>query len=136
MLKMILKPKDVVIAEYKGEPMAFVITIPDINEAARDLNGHLFPFGIVKLLCRLKVQGTKKVRMALMGVRKSLQTSPIGAAMALGVIKKVRDYHVARGATNGELCWVLDRNERVKHVVEMSGAKPYKRYRIYEKILS
>ena len=135
MLKMILKPKDVVIAEYKGEPMAFVMTIPDMNEAARDLNGHLFPFGIFKLLWRMKVQGTKKVRMALMGVRKSLQTTPIGAALALGVIKKVRDYHVARGVTNGELSWVLDRNERVKHVVEMSGAKPHKRYRIFEKNL-
>ena len=136
MLKMILKPKDVCIAEYKGEPMAFVMTIPDMNEAARDLNGHLFPFGIFKLLWRMKVKGTKKVRMALMGVRKSIQTTPIGAALALGVIKNVRDYHVARGATNGELSWVLDRNERVKHVVELAGAKPYKRYRIFEKVLS
>ena len=135
MLKMILKPRDVAIAEYKGEPMAFVMTIPDMNEAARDLNGHLFPFGIFKLLWRLKVTGTRKVRMALMGVRKSLQASPLGAALALAVIKDVRDYHVARGATNGELSWVLDRNEAVKHVVAWAGAKPYKRYRIYGKAL-
>ena len=135
MLKMILKPRDVAIAEYKGEPMAFVMTIPDMNEAARDLNGHLFPFGIFKLLWRLKVTGTRRVRMALMGVRKSLHASPIGAALALAVIKDVRDYHVARGATHGELSWVLDRNEAVKHVVAWAGAKPYKRYRIYGKAL-
>ncbi len=136
MLKMILKSQDVCIAEYKGEPVAFVMTIPDMNEAARDLNGHLFPFGIIKLLWRMKVKGTRKVRMALMGVRKSLQNTPIGGALALGVIKNVRDYHMARGVTNGELSWVLDRNERVKHVIEVSGARPYKRYRIFEKSLS
>jgi hypothetical protein len=134
-LKLILKPKDVVIAEYRGTPMAFVMTIPDLNEAARDLNGHLFPFGWIKLLWRVKVRGTKKVRMALMGVRKSVQISPIGAALALGIIKKIRDYQFGRGVTNGELSWVLDRNARVKHVIELAGAKPYKRYRIYEKYL-
>jgi hypothetical protein len=135
MLKWVLKPKDVVIAEYKGEPMAFVMTIPDLNDAARDLNGRLLPFGWIKLLWRLKVQGIRKVRMALMGVRKSLQTSPLGAALAFGVIKKVRDYHEARGATNGELSWVLDHNENVKHLIELTGATPYKRYRIFEKRL-
>jgi len=134
--KLILRPKDVVIAEYKGTPMAFVMTIPDLNEAARDLNGHLFPFGWIKLLWRLKVTGTKKVRMALMGVRKSVQDSPVGAALSLGIIKKIRDYQFGRGVTNGELSWVLDRNTRVRHVIEMAGAKPYKRYRIFEKDLS
>jgi len=70
-----------------------------------------------------------------MGVRKTAQTSPIGAAMSLAVIKNVRDYHMARGFTHGELSWVLDRNERVKHVIEMAGAKVNKRYRVYVKAL-
>lgn len=134
-LKVLLNPGDGVIAEYRGEPVAFALTFPNVNEAARDLNGHLFPFGFVKLLWRLKVQGTKSSRLALMGMRKSVQDSPLGGALALAILKKLRDYHEARGATHGELSWVLDRNTRIKSIIEMAGAKPYKRYRIYEKAL-
>ena len=31
-----------------------MLTIPDINELIRDLNGELFPFGWIKLLWRLR----------------------------------------------------------------------------------
>ena len=31
-------------AEYDGKPVAFMLTIPDINELTADLNGELFPF--------------------------------------------------------------------------------------------
>src|SRR3546814_5695700 len=38
------------IAELDGEPVAFVMTMPDFNEAIKPLNGSLFPFGWIKLL--------------------------------------------------------------------------------------
>jgi hypothetical protein len=135
-LQVLVNANEGVIAEYNGRAEAFALTLPNINEAARDLGGRLFPFGIVKLLWRIKVKGTRTARMALMGVRKTVQNTPVGAALALAVIKKIYDYHFARGAAKGELSWVLERNERVRHLIEMTGIKPYKRYRIYEKNLS
>ena len=42
------------IAEIDGEPVAFMLTIPDINELIKDLNGELFPFSFIKLLWRLR----------------------------------------------------------------------------------
>ena len=47
-----------------------MITIPDMNEMIRDLDGKLFPFGWAKLLWRLHKAATKRVRVPLMGVRK------------------------------------------------------------------
>jgi hypothetical protein len=132
-LRMVLTPKDCVIAEFKGEPVAFGMFLPNLNEAARDLNGHLFPFGWAKLLWRIKVSKTKSSRLALMGMRKSVQASPTGAAIALAIIKETRAHQIARGVTTAELSWVLDRNERIKHIIEQAGAHVYKRYRIYEK---
>ena len=41
------------IAELDGEPVAFMMTWPDLNELQADLDGELFPFGFVKLLWRL-----------------------------------------------------------------------------------
>ena len=67
-LKPIIYEDLVRIAEYDGEPVAFMITIPDINELIRDLNGELFPFGWAKLLWRLRKPRTSRVRVPLMGV--------------------------------------------------------------------
>ena len=43
---------------------------------------------------------------------------------------------IARGVTRGELSWLLDSNERTKHMLTLVGGTVYKRYRIYEKPLS
>ena len=33
------------IAEVDGEPAAFIVMLPNVNEAIADLNGRLLPFG-------------------------------------------------------------------------------------------
>jgi len=133
MVRLALRPGDVAIAEYKGEAAAFTMVIPDFNEAIRDLGGRLFPFGWAKFLWRLKVSGTRRTRMPFMGVRKKLQSSPIGAALALAVIAAARGFNVEHGAEYGELSWVLEQNEHVRHIISLVGAREHKRYRIYEK---
>lgn len=135
MFKMVLRPESVVIAEYQGEAAGFALTLPDINEAIRDLDGRLFPFGFVKLLWRLKFSGITSVRMPLMGVRRKWQNSPIGAVLALSIIRQMRLSHIARGVVRGEQSWILDSNERMKHMITLIGGTIYKRYRIYEKAL-
>jgi hypothetical protein len=134
-LKLLLKPGDVAIAEYQGRPAAFAAIFPNLNEAIRDMNGRLLPFNWAKLLWRMKVNRPRTARMPMMGVRKSLQSSHVGAALALSVIQSVREFNVANGVQDSELSWILARNKRVSHVIEMVGGVPYKRYRIYEKSL-
>ena len=135
LLKLLLRPGDVSIAEYRGEPVAFCAVFPNLNEAIRDLNGRLFPLGWAKVLWRMKIKRTRTARMPMMGVRRRLQSSPLGAALALGVIRATRGFNLEHGIEAGELSWILERNERVRHVIELVGAIPYKRYRIYEKAI-
>lgn len=135
LLKLLLKPGDVAIAEYRSKPAAFAAVFPNLNEAIRDLDGKLLPFGWAKLLWRMKVRRTKTVRMPMMGVRRSLQASPIGAALSLGVIGATRAFNQEHGFQDAELSWILERNDRVRHVIELVGGVPYKRYRIFEKDL-
>jgi GNAT superfamily N-acetyltransferase len=134
-LKLLLRPGDVAIAEYQGKPAAFAAIFPNLNEAIRDMNGRLLPFNWAKLLWRMKVSRPKTARMPMMGVRKSLQSTPVGAALALSVIQSVRDFNFSRGVVDSELSWILARNTRVRHVIEMVGGVPYKTYRVYEKPL-
>jgi hypothetical protein len=132
-LKLLLRPGDVAIAEYQGKPAAFAAVFPNLNEAIRDLDGRLFPLGWAKLLWRMKVRRTRSARMPMMGVRRALQIKPIGAALALAVIQATRSFNFAHGVVDSELSWILERNERVRHVIELVGGVPYKRYRVYEK---
>ena len=55
-LRFLVDPELIQIAEVDGEAAAFMVVIPNINEAIRDLRGRLFPFGWAKLLWRLKVR--------------------------------------------------------------------------------
>ena len=48
---MLIVPEDfVMMAEHDGEPVAFIVLVPNLNEAIRDLGGKLLPFGWLKLL--------------------------------------------------------------------------------------
>ena len=89
-LKPIIFEELVRIAEYDGEPVAFMITIPDINELIKDLNGELFPFNWVKLLWRLRKPRTERARVPLMGVAKTLHGSRLASQLAFMMIEFTR----------------------------------------------
>ena len=132
-LKLLLPDDQVQIAEVDGVPAAFMVAVPNVNEAIRDLNGKLFPLGWLKLLWRLKVAYPKSVRVALMGVRQRYQKSRLGAALALMVIEACTAPAVRRGVLTAEMSWILDDNLGMRNIIESLGGKAYKRYRIYSK---
>lgn len=131
-----LMPDDYIqIAEYDGEPVAFIVALPNLNEAARDLNGRLLPFGWAKLLWRLKVRHPKTARVPLMGVKQSHQHSRLGPTLAFMVIDSVRKALHARGVEDVEMGWILEDNDGMRNIIETIGGQAYKRYRIYQKEL-
>ena len=131
-----LMPDDYIqIAEYDGEPVAFIVALPNLNEAIRDLNGKLLPFGWAKLLWRLKVSHPRTARIPLMGVRQSFQHSRLGPTLAFMVIDAVRRAMHARGVKNVEMGWILEDNDGMRNIIETIGGQAYKRYRVYEKDL-
>ncbi len=133
-LRWLVGEHDVAIATWKGEPAAFTVVIPDINRMIADFGGRLLPFNWAKLIWRLKFAGPpERMRMPLMGVRRKYQNSTIGAALALAVIDKVNTYHRDRGVQGAELSWILETNMRTRKLIESTGARHYKTYRIYER---
>ena len=131
-----LMPDDYIqIAEYDGEPVAFIVALPNLNEAARDLNGRLLPFGWAKLLWRLKVRHPTSARVPLMGVKQSFQHSRLGPTLAFMVIDAVRKALHARGVRDVEMGWILEDNDGMRNIIETIGGVAYKRYRVYQKEL-
>ena len=123
------------IAEVDGEPAAFIVMLPNVNEAIADLNGRLLPFGWLKLLWRLKVRYPHSARVPLMGVRQKYQSTRLGPGLAFAVIHAVRNASVARGIDSVEMSWILENNTGMRNIIETIGGRVSKRYRMYEKAL-
>ena len=129
------------IAEYDGEPVAFMMTWPDLNEMQADLDGELFPFGFAKLLWRLNggTSGVPKVRtmrVPLMGVVKRLQASRLASQLAFMMIEYTRRASVAKyKSTRSEIGWILEDNQGMNSIAETIHCRINKTYRIYQKTL-
>ncbi len=124
------------VAEVDGEPVAFMMTLPNINEKIKDFGGSLFPFNWAKLLWWLRAPKVRIMRVPLMGVVKRLQSSRMASQLALMLVEYIRRDAVAKyGATRGDFGWVLASNGPMKSVGEAVGGSVDKIYRIYEKTL-
>ena len=135
-LKPIVLEDMIQIAEYEGEPVAFMMALPDINEFIRDLDGELWPFGWAKLLWRLKRMRPKGGRVPLMGVLKRLHSSRLASQLAFMMIENIRRAGTAHyGIERGEVGWVLDDNGPMISIAKAIESKVNRIYRIYEKVL-
>jgi len=124
------------VAEVEGEPVAFMMTLPDLNEMTADLNGSLFPFGFAKLLWRLRRPKVRTMRVPLMGVVKRLQATRLASQLAFMMIEYIRVDSVKKyGATRGEIGWILEDNQGMRSIAETIDSRINKVYRLYERAL-
>jgi len=133
--RFLVDPDMIQIAEVDGEAAAFIVLLPNINEAIRGLHGSLFPVGWAKLLWRLKVRYPSTFRVPLMGVRRRFQHSRLGSALAFHVIEAARPAVNRHDAKEIELSWILEDNAGMRSIIESIGGRAYKRYRVYERNL-
>ena len=136
------KLKDIVfedlirVAEVDGEPVAFMIVLPDINQLLIDMDGKLFPFNWAKLLWWLRKPRSRRLRVPLMGVVKRLQNSRMASTLAFMMIEYIRRDGVTRyGGEQGDIGWVLDDNQGMNAVAEAIDARINRVYQIYDKAL-
>jgi len=130
----ITNPRQVLLAEVDGKPVGFSITLPDLNEAIRPLNGRLTTFGLPIGLLRLvfRIRRIKTARMMVLVILESYRRRGVAELLILHTLdygKNVLHY------TGAELSWTLEDNVLISRTVEAVGARCYKRYRIYEKSL-
>jgi GNAT superfamily N-acetyltransferase len=129
-LKPVLDENWAMIAEREGQVVGAALTLPDINQVLKRMNGRLFPIGWLRfLLGRRKVD---RVRVFALGVRPEFQH--MGVAAALYVVHR----HVAERMPQkgGHMGWILETNDAMNRAMEGMGGKVVQRYRIYERPLS
>jgi hypothetical protein len=135
-LKPIVLEDMILVAEYEGEPVAFMMALPDINQFIRDLRGSLFPFGWAKLLWRLKRMRPEGGRVPLMGVVKRLHSTRLASQLAFMMIEYIRRAGTSHyGIARAEVGWVLEDNGPMISIAEAIESRINRVYRIYEKPL-
>jgi hypothetical protein len=131
--KLILEPKLALIAEVDGRPAAIALALPNLNEAIRDLNGRLFPFGIFKLLYRLKRKKIRSARLMLLGIKKEYRKDILGSGLSVLLYTEMHRRSQELGHWGGELSWTLEDNQKINLGIELMGGEKYKVHRLYEK---
>lgn len=135
-LRPLVREDLIMIAEYDGRPVAFLMTLPDINTVIAPLRGSLFPFGWARLLWWLRKCRSPSVRVPLMGVVSELQGSRLAAQLAFMLIETIRVEAVKHyGTVRGEIGWVLEDNQGMNAIADAIESKVNREYLIYEKPL-
>jgi hypothetical protein len=135
-LKPIVLEDMIQVAEYDGEPVAFMMALPDINEFLKDLGGELFPFGWARLLWRLRRKRYAGGRVPLMGVKKTLHASRLASQLAFMMIEYIRRAGTTHyGIRRAEVGWILEDNQPMISIADAIESKCNRIYRVYEKTL-
>ncbi len=130
-LKPILLPELVWLAEIRGEPVGFILCVPDINVALRQVNGRLTTFGLPIGLAKLLYYKNriKTCRLVALGVIPKYRRHGIAEMLVLHIIEEAM---LKRGYV-GEGSLILENNRLMNRFLEAIGAEKYKTYRIYRR---
>lgn len=122
--------------EVDGVPQAFGLFLPNLHEIMADLDGRLFPFGLLRLISRIRSHKYRSGRLALLGLRRALHGTMAGGVVILAFIAELSRRSILTPIEQVEFGWVLEDNLAMRHPIEASGSVLYKVHRIYEKNLA
>jgi GNAT superfamily N-acetyltransferase len=125
-LKRVIQPKGVLFAEDPdGRPIAFAIAIPDVNFILKKIDGRLLPFGWLRLLWG--VPRLRRYRMWALGVSPEYQGKGVDSLIYRALYESLYTPDIWM-----EINYVLEDNAPMNNAIRKLGARPLRRYRIYE----
>lgn len=118
------------IAEQAGQTVAMAITIPDIHQVYKKMQGRLLPLGWLYYLMRGRI--IDRVRVGFLGVLPEYQHTGVAAALYL------EHFNVAQSTRQkkGEASFILEVNTSMNRGLEAMGGRIVKRWRVYERQLA
>lgn len=117
-----------------GEPVAFLLTVPDWNPVLADLDGSPWrhPLRTLKHLLRTKPEGLEGLRLITLGVKEEHRKRGVEGVLLGEGLEEALDL----GYAWCEYSWILEDNELTKRAVRLMDGELYKVYRVYQKPLA
>ena len=130
-LKSVVDPAIFPVAEYNGEMIGFFMGLPDYNLVLKHLNGKLNWLGILKFLWyRRQINQVRMIALCTFPEHRRKMVAP-----ALIYLVHNSSTTTRKSYLRSELSWVYEDNWPSRRLIEASGGKIYKTYRIYEQPL-
>jgi hypothetical protein len=117
---------------YKGEPVSFFLSLPEINQILRYVNGKLDLIGKIKFLWHQFKKTNRKAFGVLFGVVPAHQGKGLDGAMVLNCRRVLQDEY--KRYDEYEMNWIGDFNPKMINVVEQVEVTVCKRHATYRKL--
>jgi len=128
-LKPVVNPELVFIAEVKGKPVGFAMSLPDLNIIMKgNRKGHLLPFLIRLMLFKKRIDF---IRIIILGVLPEYLHSGIGGVLFYETGRR----SVEQGYPHGEASWVVEDNVMMTRGAQLMQGVRTKTYRVYDLLL-
>jgi GNAT superfamily N-acetyltransferase len=130
-LKPLVQPDLLRFALDDGQPVGFLLVMPDWNPVLADLDGSPWrhPFKTLHHVLKSKPETMEGIRLFTLGVKQEHRKRGIeGILIGEGLQKSLEI-----GYKWCEYSWILEDNEVTKRTVRLMDGELYKIYRIYEK---
>jgi hypothetical protein len=129
-LHLVFDPAWFMVAERDGEAVGVAITVPDVNQVLKRMNGRLLPLGWWHFLRRRRI--VDRCRVGFLGVKREYQHTGVAAGLYAEHFETA-SWHRVRW---GEMGWILETNKSMNRGMEAMGGRIVKRYRVYEQVLA
>jgi hypothetical protein len=117
---------------YKGDPVSFFLSLPEINQILKYVNGKLDLIGKIKFLWHTIRKTNRKAFGILFGVVPEHQAKGLDGAMVLNSKRILQE--VYNRYDEYEMNWIGDFNPKMINVVKQVGADVSKRHATYRKL--
>ncbi len=131
-IKPILDPRLLYFGFYKGEPVSFFLSLPEMNQIFKHVNGKLDWFGKLKFLWHRLMKTNRKAFGILFGVVPEHQGKGLDGAMVIKAKEVLQDQYDRYDEY--EINWIGDFNPTMINVVKQVGAVECKRHATYRKL--
>ena len=135
-----LEPRLAFFASVKGEPAAFMLAFPDLNQplhAAYPRPGQPEVLTLASLVWHWKIRSkVSRIRIALMGVKEEFRGIGVEAALFVHLLEKAREISAETGWQHADAGWVLETNDPMNRLARAYAGDDYKHYRFYERALT
>ncbi len=115
--------------DAEGKTVGMAITVPDVNQVLKRMDGRLLPLGWWRYL--RKKRTIDRCRVGFLGVKPAYQHTGVAAGLYAEHFEMADTTRVKWG----EMGWILETNKAMNRAMKAMGGTIVKKYRVYERML-
>lgn len=130
-MKPVMDENLMVFAYYEDRPIGFFLSLPEINQILKHVDGNLNWWGKIKFIWYKKMLGCTTAFAFAIGIDPDFQKKGLEGAMFNAVADYIRKTQKYKDFL---IAWIGDFHPKMIHVVESLGGKQLRRMAVYRKL--